>query len=195
LRLNGETAQRQADLGEALVAAANGVVTADAKASFERALALDPQDLKSRFYTGVAAEQDGARDKAAEIWRGMLANAPPGGTWVATVREALARIGQPAPQAAPAQPGPSAADVAAASGMSEAERGEMVRGMVARLADKLKSDGSDVEGWLRLVRAYMVLGDRDKATAAAGDARRALAADPDKVRRVDELAKGLGLNG
>ena len=71
----------------------------------------------------------------------------------------------------------------------------MVRGMVARLADRLKQDGSDVEGWLRLLRAYMVLGDRDKASAAAGDARRALASDPDKLRRVDDLIKGLGLEG
>ena len=79
--------------------------------------------------------------------------------------------------------------------MSEAQRGEMVRGMVARLADRLKQDGSDVEGWLRLMRAYMVLGERDKASAAASEARRAVATDPDKVQRVEELAKGFGLNG
>ena len=38
----------------------------------------------------------------------------------------------------------------------------MVRGMVARLAERLKQDGNDVEGWLRLLRAYMVLGDTDR---------------------------------
>jgi cytochrome c-type biogenesis protein CcmH len=57
----------------------------------------------------------------------------------------------------------------------------------------LKADGSDVEGWLRLVRSYVVLGERDKALAAAADARRALAGDSDKLRRLDELVKGLGL--
>jgi cytochrome c-type biogenesis protein CcmH len=71
----------------------------------------------------------------------------------------------------------------------------MVRGMVARLADRLKQDGSDVEGWLRLVRAYMVLGERDKASAAASDARRAMASDPGNLRRLDDLVKGLGLEG
>jgi cytochrome c-type biogenesis protein CcmH len=71
----------------------------------------------------------------------------------------------------------------------------MVRGMVERLAERLKLEGSDVEGWLRLVRAYMVMGEPDKARAAAGDARRALAAEPDKLRRVDDLIKGLGLEG
>jgi cytochrome c-type biogenesis protein CcmH len=71
----------------------------------------------------------------------------------------------------------------------------MIRGMVARLAERLNRDGSDLEGWLRLVRSYMVLGDRDKALAAAGDARRALASEPDKLRQIDDLVKGLGLEG
>jgi len=66
---------------------------------------------------------------------------------------------------------------------------------VARLADRLKTDGKDIDGWLRLVRAYMVLGDRDKARAAVGEARQALAGEPDKLQRLDELAKGLGLEG
>jgi cytochrome c-type biogenesis protein CcmH len=79
--------------------------------------------------------------------------------------------------------------------MSEQDRGAMIRGMVARLADKLKADGNDIDGWLRLVRAYMVLGDRDKAQTAAADARRALANAPDKLRRIDDLVKDLGLQG
>ena len=79
--------------------------------------------------------------------------------------------------------------------MNDAQRGEMIRGMVSRLADRLKQDGSDVEGWLRLVRAYMVLGERDKASAAAADARRALASDGDKLRRIDALVKELGIEG
>jgi cytochrome c-type biogenesis protein CcmH len=40
-----------------------------------------------------------------------------------------------------------------------------------------------------------VLGDRDKARAAAGAARRALAGEPDKLRQIDDLAKGLRLEG
>jgi cytochrome c-type biogenesis protein CcmH len=67
--------------------------------------------------------------------------------------------------------------------------------MVARLAERLKSDGTDVEGWLRLVRAYMVLGEREQANDAVADARRALSADSEKLKRLDELAKGLGLEG
>jgi len=85
--------------------------------------------------------------------------------------------------------------MAAASSMNEKDRSEMIRGMVARLADRLKENGNDIEGWQRLLRAYMVLGERDKAKLAAADAKRALASDPDKVRAIDEMIKGLGLEG
>jgi cytochrome c-type biogenesis protein CcmH len=68
LALAGETAERQADLGEALASAANGVITVEAKAAFERALALDPNDQKAKFFIGVAAEQDGDKPQDAPIW-------------------------------------------------------------------------------------------------------------------------------
>ena len=191
LMLNGETATRDADLGEAQAAAASGVVTAEAKASFERAVASDPKDAKARYFLGLAAEQDGKPGDAAAIWRALLADAPSGAQWVGFVREALAKVSnEPI-----AGPGPSADQVAAASAMSVDERSGMVRGMVARLADRLHDNGSDVEGWLRLVRAYAVLGERDKARVAAADAKRALGDHPDAVKRIEDLVKGLGLEG
>jgi cytochrome c-type biogenesis protein CcmH len=77
--------------------------------------------------------------------------------------------------------------------MSEKERGEMIRNMVDRLADRLKENESDVEGCQRLLRAYIVLGERDKAISAAGAAKRALANDTDKLRRIEDIIKSLGL--
>jgi cytochrome c-type biogenesis protein CcmH len=65
--------------------------------------------------------------------------------------------------------------------------------MVERLAVRLRQDGSDIDGWLRLLRAYMVLGERDKAKAAAADARTALAREPDKLRMLDQGIKEFGV--
>jgi len=191
LQLNGDTATREADLGEAETAAANGVVTADAKTAFERAVARDPKENKARYFLGLAAEQDGRSSDAATIWRGMLAEAPSGAPWAGFVSEALARVSSP--RVMPA--GPSTDDISAASTMSEDARRDMIRGMVARLAGRLHDNGVDVDGWLRLVRAYVVLGDRDKAKDAAAEARRALGERPDDIRRIDDLVKGLGLEG
>jgi cytochrome c-type biogenesis protein CcmH len=71
----------------------------------------------------------------------------------------------------------------------------MIRGMVDRLATRLRQNGDDVEGWLRLVRAYMVMGERDKAANALVDAREAVANDAERLRQLNEGAKNLGLDG
>src|ERR1700761_4367043 len=189
LTYNGESAERRADLGEALVAVAGGVVTADAKTEFERAVALDAADVKARYFLGLAAEQDGRAADAASIWRAMLEKAPANAPWRSFVEAALARAG-----GAPV-PAPSNEAVAAAKDMSETDRNAMIRGMVDRLATRLHQNGDDVEGWLRLVRAYMVLGDADKAKAASSDARQAVAKDPERLRALNDGLKNLGLDG
>ena len=186
---NGDSSERRADLGEALAAAAGGVVTAEAKAEFERAIALNADEVKASYFLGLAAEQDGRGSEAASIWRAMLAKAPPDAPWRPLVQAALARVG-----GAPA-PALSNEAMAAAKDMNEADRGAMIRGMVERLATRLKQNGDDVEGWLRLVRAYMVMGDRDKAKSALGDARQAVANDAERLRQLNEGLKNLGLDG
>ena len=120
-----------------------------------------PSDFKARYLprrsrpsrTGSATKRPRSGARCSPTRRRMRR----GSRWCARRwRASMARR-------AAAAPGPSADDVAAASEMTPEQRAEMVRGMVERLAERLKQDGSDVEGWLRLVRAYMVLGDRDKA--------------------------------
>jgi cytochrome c-type biogenesis protein CcmH len=186
---NGDNAALRADLGEALAAAAGGVVTSEAKAEFERAVAMNADEVKARYFLGLAAEQDGRGAEAASIWGAMLAKAPPDAPWRPVVQAALARVGG---SSAPALSDDAAA---AAKDMSEADRGAMIRGMVERLASRLKQNGDDVEGWLRLVRAYMVMGDRDKAKGALTDARQAVANDAERLRQLNEGLKNLGLDG
>jgi len=186
---NGDSAERRADLGETLAAAAGGVVTSEAKAEFERAIALNADEVKASYFLGLAAEQDGRTTEAASIWRAMLAKAPNDAPWRPLVQAALARVG--------GSTAPVLSDdaVAAAKDMNEADRGAMIRGMVERLASRLKQNGDDVEGWLRLVRAYMVMGDRDKAKGALTEARQAVANDAERLRQLNEGLKNLGLDG
>jgi cytochrome c-type biogenesis protein CcmH len=178
----GESADRQANLGEALMAQANGVVTADAQAAFTRAVTLDGTTVSARYYLGIAAEQDGRREDAAKIWRDLIADAPAGARWVSDVRTALARV--EGKGTAPL-PGPTPAQMAAAANQSPDQQTAMIQGMVEGLAARLKKDGSDMDGWVRLVRSYKVLGQQDKAQSAIADAQRALASDPDKRQRLD----------
>lgn len=184
LRLNGASAVREADLGEALVYAANGIVTAEAIEAFRRAIGLDPKEHKARYFLALALEQDGKTAEAATAYRALLAEAPPGAGWVEVVRRALARV---------APGGPTEGDIAGAENLSPEERAAMVRGMVDRLAARLAEDGNDPEGWLRLIRAYVVLNDPEKARAAAGNARKAANGDTARLERINALVKSLGL--
>jgi cytochrome c-type biogenesis protein CcmH len=185
---NGDSAERRANLGEALAGAAAGVITGEAKAEFERALALNADEVKASYFLGITAEQDGRTAEAASIWHAMLAKAPTDAPWRPLVEAALARVGGSAPAL-------SDDAVAAAKDMNEADRGAMIRGMVERLAVRLKQNGDDVEGWLRLVRAYTVMGDRDKAKSALADARQAVRNDAERLRQLNEGLKNLGLDG
>jgi len=122
------------------------------------------------------------------MWRAMLARAPADAPWRPLVQAALARVGSKAPVL-------SDDTISAAKDMNEADRGAMIHNMVDRLATRLKQNGDDVEGWLRLVRAYMVMGDRDKARDALMDARQAVANDAERLRQLNEGLKNLGLDG
>lgn len=188
LSYNGDTAARRADLGEAIAAAAGGVITAEAKAEFERALALDAGEVKARYFIAVAAQQDGRAEQAAAIWRDMLKSAPENAPWRPLVARALAQLGGTAPE-------PPAEVTTAANDMTAAQRAEMIGGMVEKLAARLQQNGDDVEGWLRLVRAYMVLGQPDKAKQAIADARQANGSNPDRLRALNDALKDLGLEG
>jgi cytochrome c-type biogenesis protein CcmH len=190
---NGESADRRADLGEVMAAAAGGVVTAEAKAEFERALALDAGEAKASYFLGLAAEQDGRKSDAAEIWRAMLARGAADAPWRPLVTAALTRVAGE-PPAAPA-PALSQETMAAAKDMSTGDRDAMIKGMVERLATRLKTNGDDVEGWLKLVRAYLVLGDQDKVKRALSDARQAVSGDAERLKQLNDGLKNLGLDG
>jgi cytochrome c-type biogenesis protein CcmH len=193
LRLLGESADSRADYGEAQVAAAGGVVTANARAAFQKALSETPGLPKARYYIALAAEQDGDKSRAADLYAKLLADAKPDAPWAPAVRQRLAAL--QAPGAAPsakvdAPPGEEAAAIAS---LAPDQRVTAIRGMVDRLAARLETKGDDPEGWLRLIRAYAVLQENDKAKAALAKAREALNGDDAARRNLDALAKELGL--
>jgi cytochrome c-type biogenesis protein CcmH len=211
ISLLGATSTREVDLGEALTAAANGVISEEAQAAFNRAIALDAENFKAQFYLGLAAEQDGNAAEAARLWRALIAKAPPDAPWLTVVRQSLARVVHPGaevptgdvPSAAAPTPTPPAAaargprpeDIANAAGMTEQQRSQMIGAMVEQLATRLHKNGSDLDGWLRLLNAYKVLGDHAKAKAAVAEARAALAGEPDKLDRLDAAIKDLDIGG
>ena len=182
LRILGEDPLRRTAYGEALVATAGGVVTDEARQAFDRAVAEQSGQPQARYYLALAAEQDGKKADAIRDYQSLLADSPPDAPWRSVVNARLAALkGEPAP----------ATDAAA---IPEAQR-PMIEGMVSKSSprDHFASNGGGIDEWSRLIRAYTVLHEADKAKAALVDAHKALASDAGAVASLDALARDLGL--
>ena len=191
IKLNGVTADRASSFGEALVYAEEGKVTPQARAAFESALKVDEKEPRARFFLGVAAEQDGDSARAVDIWTRLLNDSPADAPFAPAVRERIQSLGA----APPVVRGPDSPAGAAIAALAPEDQQKFIRGMVAQLAERLAHDGADPEGWLRLVRAYSVLGEGDKARAALVDARKALDGNATAMGQLDLLSRELGLGG
>lgn len=204
-------------LGEAKVLAGPGDVPADAKAAFERALALDPKDPRARYFLAVAKDIGGDSKGAVADWIGLLRDSPPGAPWEADVRrlvrdvaarekidvsKEMAELGKVAGTAAPSGgaavatagiPGPTPEQMRAAAAMPKGQQDMMIEGMVSGLENKLKANPDNVDGWIMLMRSRSQLGEAAKASAALQSARNAFRNDPAKLRSVNEAASALGI--
>jgi cytochrome c-type biogenesis protein CcmH len=154
-------------LGELFVLTGNGEVSLDARKAFGEALRYDRKALSPRYHLGLADIADGKAAQGLAGWRALLADLSaddPRREQLAAEIAEVTRTGKPpAPQQQPAAP---AAQAGAGADMDQA-----IRGMVDGLAARLEADPSDPEGWVRLVRAYGVLGEIPKRDAALARAR------------------------
>ena len=193
-------------LGEALVQTAGGTVSPEARAIFGRVNKADPADPRARYFLALARGQSGDKRGALDDLVALLNSAPADAPWAPELRpivEANAQAlgvdltGKLKPPAAPAAaaPMPSTEQVQAAQQMAPGDQQAMIRGMVDRLAERLKAQPRDLEGWQRLMRARMVLNDAAGAAAAYRDARAAFPGDTPESRALAAAAKDLGIPG
>lgn len=192
IRLEGATAGRESGLGEALANVAQGTVTAEAEAAFQRAIAIEPANPKAVYYLAVAKFQRGRADDAIADWRALAETAAADSPWREAATQAVAEAERRAAAAADA-PGPTAADIEAAKDMTPADQAAMIQTMVASLDERLRQNPQDAEGWMRLVRSYVVLGRPDAARDATQRAVAALGKDSEAAMKVTNLAASLGV--
>ncbi len=180
---------------EALTVSEKGIVTPQADKAIDRALKLDPANPAATFYKAIALSQSGAEEQAYDVLLKRLKVADGFGPWMETFVSEANRIGATlgrapvnladyTPMLSDNAPGPTAADVEATGKMDAAERGTFIRSMVERLATRLESEPDDIDGWMRLGKAYTVLGDVEKALNAYGTAEEMVQRlNPDDPRR------------
>ncbi|WP_086607860.1 tetratricopeptide repeat protein [Erythrobacter donghaensis] len=207
-------------LGETLVLASKrDPLPADALAAFEKAIALDPQDPRARYFLAAKKDLDKDHEGAIAAWLDLLADSPQGAPWEADLVRTIEQVGQmndiavteriakaqasrkPAllapgsgsvagEAASPDVRGPSAAEVAAAGSMKPSEQRQMAEGMVAQLEARLQKEPKNLDGWVMLMRSRMTLGEPAKAKAAL---EAAVKANPAAAEELRAQAKALGI--
>lgn len=164
-----QSAEPYSGYGEAIVRLSSGAVPPEAEASFTQALQLDPKDQAARYFLGFAYAARGENAKAIVLWQSLLRDAPPNASYRQELIDRIAALSAASKQVP---------DVAA---------------MVAGLATRLKAQPDDAQGWQRLIRAYVVLGDNAKAMAALKNARAAMARNSQALATLDAEARVLKL--
>ena len=199
-------------LGEALLLKGGDAPPPEAERLFRRALELQPGNPQARYYLATLKDLGGDHRGAVDELIALLREAPADAVWEPQVRDAVTAIAQrnnidiagrlPPPRqpatgstATAAIPGPTREQMEAARGIPPGQQDAMVRGMVDRLANRLRQNPRDAEGWIRLMRSRMVLNDRDAARDALRSALAAFQDDAATQRRLRTAGEELGVPG
>jgi cytochrome c-type biogenesis protein CcmH len=184
------------DWAELMIIAAGGYVSPLAETALGNAIKIDPTNPRARYYSGLDLAQNGRPDLALRLWSDLLREGPPEAPWIGPIRAQIADVarlaGAPAPDL-PDLPGPDAEQIEDAQNLSAEERQEMIRGMVQQLSARLATQGGNASEWARLIQAYGVLGETDRAAAIWGEAQSVFAADPIAIDELLDAARAAGI--
>jgi cytochrome c-type biogenesis protein CcmH len=192
--------------GEALVAAAGGTVTPEATDAFKAALAIDAQNFKARYFMALGQAQAGNKKAALDALFALQAERMGGAEEepvAAEVREQIETLARElnvspetparAADAGSASRSPTREDVENIQAMPPNAQQQVIREMVEGLARRLQQSPEDEQGWIRLMRSRIVLGERAAAHEALARALATFSNDAAAKARIASAAREFGL--
>ena len=187
-----EDVSRKAEL---MIYAAGGYVSPEVDQVLSESLQLDPSDQRARYFSAVSMAQNGRVDVAMGLWRGLLDEEGAQTPWKEFALAQMQQLSQAAgiPMPNDGLGGPTRDDIEAASEMDEADRADMIRGMVEGLSERLAAEGGTSSEWARLIRALTVLGETERAQSILEEAKATFAQDQSGLDEILEAAKEVGL--
>lgn len=194
MRILGDSAQADdfAIQAEMMILAADWYVSPEAEAALVQAMNLDANNVRARYFVGIAFLQRDEPRKTYQLWSQILQDTPKSSPIVQMINSQIGSVAEAAGVANSTLNGPSNEDIEAANQMTASERQEMIKGMVAGLSERLYSEGGTPDEWVRLIRAYVVLGEEDNAKTALLKAREDLSGTAD-IEKINSTAEAIGL--
>jgi cytochrome c-type biogenesis protein CcmH len=214
IELDPDSADARNSRVEALIRAANGVVTPEAKSATDETLKRHAKDPRARYIVALATDQAGDHVGAQKEWNELLAevnvsdplyqelkqkidgsgkNGDRGAETAASAvgDKGLASAPSGEPSIGKREPRPE--DIRNAEAMTPGDRASMIQRMVDSLADRLEQSPHDIDGWIKLIRSRSVLGDKEKAKLALEKALKVFAEETPERKRITTTAEELGL--
>lgn len=155
-----------------------GNLPVEARPLLDEALAANRNNPKAMYFDAIYAEQHQAAAIASQKWT-RFADYARGAGAQGLLAEAERRITRLAMVDDDRSIAP--------------DQNVAIAGMVAGLAERLQSEGGLPAEWLRLVRAYHVLGEAEQLAEARANARNAFKGDAVSLQALEQLEKDLGL--
>lgn len=165
--------------------AEGGKLLPDVNTMIERLVArleTTPEDVKGWRMLGWSYFNTGRYEQAATAYAKAVALDPNSAELKLSYEEAKAKAS-----------GQSREKNTEAEAMPPRERDAAIRSMVDGLANRLERSPRDVEGWARLMRSRIVLGEREVAAAAFRKALEVFKDDPAASGKITAAAIELGL--
>ena len=164
-------------LAQAYIRKADGQVTSKAQKLINEALVEDPLDPGANFLNGLAQSQIGNEMLAFEIWTELYKRTGENDTWKKDLENNIRSAAKNLGISQKTLENKLKDNVLANNGLTkeilnlnEKEQNLRINQMVEQLADRLKDDKNDFEGWVRLYQSYKVLGSNEKALKTLRDA-------------------------
>ena len=199
------TADDYLDYAELLILSVGGYVAPEAEIALRTALKQDPKNGGVLYYIGLMFNQNDRPDIAFKLWRDLLLKSPQNAPWIDPIRSQIQEVAfyagvnnftlpeqLPTTAVTPVAPALSDDTIASAAQLSPKERDNMVKGMVAKLSQRLQDKGGPAEDWARLISAYGVLGDDTAVQNTYQLAVTEFATDPAALALLQNALKSAG---
>ncbi|MCF6216109.1 MAG: c-type cytochrome biogenesis protein CcmI [Emcibacter sp.] len=152
---------------ESLIMLSDGRVSPAALLALDRAQKIQPDNPGVRHYLALAEYQAGNVDQALVNWQALMADSPANAPWRRSVQRWISQaqndLGLPVTNSTAVAPPLSEENRKVIAEMSAQEQEALIKSMVARLARKMDENPENTEGWFRLAKAYMMLGQKSDA--------------------------------
>ena len=177
------TADDYGKLAELMIGATDGYVSIEAEENIKKSLHLRPSDQRSRYYLGLLELQKNNLEKGYTIWTEVLKSSDTESPYVNLINQDIKRLEQILDSKEQTQ-----------ESLRESvdnETLDMINNMVLSLRSRLDTEGGPYEDWLRLIRSYLVLDQKEKAYQSLEKAVKYFSNQPDILDKLEGLKQNL----